>query len=72
MLRIEYERKRVGLSQAALGREAGIHPTTISQIESGRINPSEKELERITDVLRFEGEGRLLTDEVRLNEAQSR
>jgi len=65
MIRLEYERRRARLSQAAIGRESGIHPTTISQIESGRVRPSASELERLADTLGFEGDANLLADEVR-------
>ncbi len=40
-----------GLSQEELGLEAGIHPTWISHIESGRINPKWGNVQRIADVL---------------------
>lgn len=35
------------LSQEALGERAGIHPTWISHIESGRINPTWGNVRRI-------------------------
>jgi transcriptional regulator with XRE-family HTH domain len=35
------------LSQETLGNEAGIHPTWISHIESGRINPTWGNVRRI-------------------------
>lgn len=35
------------LSQEALGHKAGIHPTWISHIESGRINPTWGNVRRI-------------------------
>lgn len=39
------------MSQEELGLEAGIHPTWISHIESGRINPKLKNVQRIAEVL---------------------
>jgi transcriptional regulator with XRE-family HTH domain len=33
-------RERVGLTQAELAQKCGCHPTTISQIESGKMLPS--------------------------------
>ena len=33
-------RREAKLSQEALGAKAGIHPTWISQIENGRVNPT--------------------------------
>lgn len=44
-------RRERGLSQEELGLEAGIHPTWISHIESGRINPKWGNVQRIADVL---------------------
>ncbi len=40
-------RRERGLSQEALGNEAEIHPTWISHIESGRINPTWGNVRRI-------------------------
>jgi transcriptional regulator with XRE-family HTH domain len=40
------------LSQEALGLMAGIHPTWISHIESGRVNPTWGNVRRIADGLR--------------------
>ncbi len=39
------------MSQEQLGLDAGIHPTWISHIESGRINPKWGNVQRIADVL---------------------
>lgn len=39
MLRLTQERKRQGLSQAALARRTGIHPAAISQLETGTAHP---------------------------------
>ena len=64
MLRLELERRQVRLTQAALAREAGIHPTTVSQIESGRVHPSASELERFASVLGFENDPADLAAEV--------
>ncbi len=40
-----------GLSQEALGLEADIHPTWISHIESGRVNPTWGNVRRLAEVL---------------------
>jgi transcriptional regulator with XRE-family HTH domain len=45
-------RKKQQLSQEALGLEAGIHPTWISHIESGRINPTWGNVRRLARALR--------------------
>jgi transcriptional regulator with XRE-family HTH domain len=48
---IRLTRKRNGLTQVALGSIADIHPTWISHIESGRINPTWGNVRRIADGL---------------------
>lgn len=45
-------RKEARLSQEALGERADIHPTWISHIESGRINPTWGNVRRIARGLR--------------------
>ena len=45
-------RREGQLSQEALGLMAGIHPTWISHIESGRVNPTWGNVRRIADGLR--------------------
>lgn len=44
-------RTETQLSQEALGQRAEIHPTWISHIESGRINPTWGNVRRIADGL---------------------
>jgi transcriptional regulator with XRE-family HTH domain len=39
MLRLTLERRRRGLSQAALARLSDIHPVIISQLESRKVHP---------------------------------
>jgi len=45
-------RKRENLSQETLGHRAEIHPTWISHIESGRINPTWGNVRRIAKGLK--------------------
>jgi len=45
-------RKEVHLSQEALGLRADIHPTWISHMESGRVNPTWGNVRRIAAGLR--------------------
>ncbi len=45
-------RKKRQLSQEALGLDADIHPTWISHIESGRVNPTWGNVRRIAQSLR--------------------
>jgi transcriptional regulator with XRE-family HTH domain len=46
-------RQEAGLSQETLGHRAEIHPTWISHIESGRINPTWGNVRRITAGLKI-------------------
>lgn len=48
---IKLRREELGLSQEALGHAAGIHPTWISHIESGRNNPAWGSVRRIAAAL---------------------
>lgn len=48
---IKLARKERGISQKALGLEAGIHSTWISHIESGHENPSWGSVSRIAAAL---------------------
>ena len=65
MLRLRRLRLLAGLSQAALSRETGtIHPTTVSNIERGRENPTRRELEMFADALGYKGDPAELTEDV--------
>ena len=55
LLRLTVERKDRNHSQSELSRLSGLHPTTISLIESGRFLPSQGQLERLSKALRFPG-----------------
>lgn len=44
-------RRERGLSQETLGLDADIHPTWISHIESGRVNPTWGNVRRMAAVL---------------------
>lgn len=39
ILRLRTERERHGWSQAELARRTGIHPTTLSRLEAGKVFP---------------------------------
>lgn len=45
--RLRKIRKAAGLTQAALGLRAGVHPVSIAQYETGVCNPSEKTAEKL-------------------------
>lgn len=49
--RVREARERAGLSQGELARRAGVHPTYISHVESGRRSLGEDALARIAQVL---------------------
>ena len=49
--RLEKERREQGLTKAALGELAGIAPSTLSWIESGRFTPYPGQLERLAQAL---------------------
>lgn len=44
-------RKTLGWSQSELSRRSGVHPTTISQIESGRLQPYKSQLKKLAKAL---------------------
>ncbi|MFV1493088.1 cupin domain-containing protein [Phaeobacter sp. JH18-32] len=47
--RLRFMRERAGLSQRALAKKAGVQNSTISLIESGKMNPSVGALKRVLD-----------------------
>lgn len=53
MLRLTYERLKMGLSKAELARRSKIDQGLISKIENGRVIPYRVELERIGKVLKI-------------------
>jgi len=70
MRRIEVERRRCGLSIAALARAAVMNPATVGQIESGYIGrPYASQLVRLAEALAWPAERSAeLLDEVTVNE----
>lgn len=44
---ITRKRERLGLSKSAFGREANLHVSTVSQIESGRLIPYPGQMKKI-------------------------
>jgi transcriptional regulator with XRE-family HTH domain len=56
MLRLTLERKRRGLSQAALSRLTGIHPAVISQLEASRVYPYAGWKRRLSEALGVAGD----------------
>jgi len=56
MNRIRSERERHGWSQAELARRAGMHNSTVNQIENGRMLPYPNQLAKIVAALGWAGE----------------
>lgn len=48
---LQFLRLEQGLKQPALAKQSGVPQPTISLIESGRLNPTEDELERLGSAL---------------------
>lgn len=47
MTRLKHERRKRRLSQTALGKAAGLPQPTLSQIERGRLLPTDEQLARL-------------------------
>jgi len=58
MLRLEYERRRKGLTQEQLAHLSGAAFTTINRIERGHTVPTERTLVRLTKALRLPASAR--------------
>ena len=64
-MRLIEERNQRGWSRAELARRAGMHPSTVSLIESGRLVPYPSQVEKLADALgipRADRPGLLVTD----------
>lgn len=64
MLRLSKVRIALGWSQSRLSRESGVHTSTVSAIERGRLNPWPGQLARIAEALSFEGDPSALLEDV--------
>lgn len=64
MKRAKQERTRLGLSGLEVARRAKLAPGTLSQIESGRFIPYEKQLVRLADALGWTGIPEALLEDV--------
>jgi len=65
MLRITYERLKLGWSKATLARKAQMDQSLVSKLETGRFKPYPAQLRRLAIALRFpEGESKKLFEEV--------
>ncbi len=52
--RVTYWRKRAGFSQKELAERVGVHPSTVTRWEQGRITPTLAKLEMIADAVGVE------------------
>jgi len=64
VMRLVAVRKALGWSQSRLAREAQMHPSTISAIESGRLSPWPGQAARIQEALGYEGGADVLFEEL--------
>lgn len=55
-------RHRAGLTQEEVGFKAAIHPTWISHLESGRVNPTLSTIARLASALEIEPDDLLAGD----------
>ena len=64
LIRLTEIRQSLGWSQSRLSRESGVHSSTVSAIERGRLNPWPGQLHRIAEALSYSGDPAGLLDEV--------
>lgn len=64
MILLTRERLDRGLSMSALARVAGLHPSTVSQVEHGRLNPYPGQIEKLVTALDWKGNPDELFQEV--------
>lgn len=65
MLRLQAERERLGLSRSEIARRAGMHPSTVSQIEALYIGkPYPSQLEKLRAAIGYAGDAAELLDDV--------
>lgn len=64
MLRVEFERKSKGISQAKLARLADVNTASMNRIERGKEPAYPQRGQRIADALGWEGDYKKLFEEV--------
>jgi ribosome-binding protein aMBF1 (putative translation factor) len=67
-LKITREREQQGLSMSALAAKAGMHVSSISQIEGGRLNPYPGQVKKLAKALGWKDDPALLFKHVELME----
>ncbi|MCL2746424.1 MAG: helix-turn-helix transcriptional regulator [Coriobacteriia bacterium] len=65
MLALTKARKSRGLSQAKLARLADLHPSTISNIETGNLKPWKGQLKKIASALGWDSDPQELLTEIK-------
>jgi transcriptional regulator with XRE-family HTH domain len=65
-----HKRNSYGLNQTELAAVTGLHQSTISMIETGRLRPTRDQLQRLADALRVYPPEKLLEHVVVLREAR--
>lgn len=61
---MKFERINKGVSQAEIARLAGMHPTTVSLIENGRLRPYPGHIKKLVSVFEWKGDPEELFEEV--------
>ena len=64
MLRLTRVRTKKGWSQSRLSKESGVHVSSISAIERGRLNPWPGQVQRIAEALEWQGNPTALLEDV--------
>jgi transcriptional regulator with XRE-family HTH domain len=64
MLRLEQERRRLGLTQSALGRQSGLAQPTVNEACTGKRRPGDVQLVKLAIGLRWTGDPAELLEEV--------
>lgn len=64
MLKMKEIREKQNKSQAQVGRDGGMHPSSISMIENGRLKAGKSQMKKIADALGWTGSPEELFEEV--------
>ena len=72
MIHLTQERESAGLSKAALARKADMHPTTVTQIENGRLLAYPGQMAKLAKALGWDGDPAGLFKEVDADAADAR
>lgn len=67
MLVLTKERQSMGLSMSALARKAGMHPSSVSQIENGRLVAYPGQVAKLSKAVGWKGDPAELFEEVNVD-----